>query len=121
LTGVTVAVLFLLALFLTPLVLCIPAVAVAPALVVVGIMMFESVAEIDMTRFEVAAPAILTLLAMPLTFSISTGLGLGLIAAVLIAWGSGKARGTITPFTCGLAVVFLFHFFEPLVFRALGK
>jgi AGZA family xanthine/uracil permease-like MFS transporter len=88
---------------------------------VVGIMMFESVAEIDMSRFEIAAPAILTLMAMPLTFSISTGLGLGVIAAVTIAWGSGKTRDNITPFTCGLAVVFLLHFLEPLFIRAIGK
>jgi AGZA family xanthine/uracil permease-like MFS transporter len=121
LTGVTVAAMFLLAMLFTPLMLCIPAVAVAPALVVVGIMMFESVAEIDMTRFEIAAPAILTLMAMPLTFSISTGLGLGLIAAVTIAGASGKAKGNLTPFTWGLAVVFLFHFLEPLLFRVLGR
>ena len=93
----------------------------APALVVVGILMFESVAEIDMTRPEIAAPAILTLMAMPLTFSISIGLGLGLIAAVAIAWASGKARANLTPFTRGLAVVFLFHFLEPLLFRVPGR
>ena len=121
LTGVTVAALFLLALFFTPLMLCIPAVAVAPALVVVGILMFESVTEIDMSRFETAAPAILTLMAMPLTFSISTGLGLGMIALVVIALASGKGRGNISPFTCGLAVVFLCHFLEPVIFRWLGK
>jgi len=121
LTGVTVAALFLLALFFTPLMLCIPAVAVAPALVVVGILMFESVTEIDMSRFETAAPAILTLMAMQLTFSISTGLGLGMIALVVIALASGKGRGNISPFTCGLAVVFLCHFLEPVIFRWLGK
>lgn len=118
LTGVTVAVLFLAALFFTPVVLSIPAVAVAPALVVVGIMMFESVSEIDMTRFEIAAPAILTVMAMPLTFSISTGIGIGLIAAVAIAWGSGKGRQEVTPFTCGLAIVFLLHFLEPLFLKS---
>ena len=121
LTSVTVAVLFLLALFFTPLVLCIPAVAVAPALVVVGLLMFESVAEIDLKRFEIAAPAILTLIAMPLTFSISTGLGLGMIATVVIALGTGRTKGYITPFTCGLALVFLLHFLEPLIFQMLGK
>jgi adenine/guanine/hypoxanthine permease len=120
-TGVVVAVLFLLALFFTPLVLCIPAVAVAPALVVVGIMMFESVAEIDMNRFESAAPAILTLMAMPLTFSISTGLGIGMIAAVTIALGSRTKRENITPFTYGLAIVFVLHFLEPMLLRILGK
>lgn len=119
LTGVTVAVLFLLALFVTPVILAIPAVAVAPALVVVGILMFESVAEIDLSRFEIAAPAILTLLAMPMTFSISTGMGIGLIAAVAISLGSGKSRETLTPFTYGLAAVFVLHFMEPAIFRML--
>ncbi len=118
LTGVTVAVLFLLALFLTPLILAIPGVAVAPALVVVGILMFESVAEIDLRRFEIAAPAVLTLLAMPVTFSISTGMGIGLIAAVVIALGSGRGKENLTPFTIGLAVVFVLHFLEPLLLRA---
>jgi len=121
LTGVTVAVLFLLALFFTPVLLAIPAVAVAPALVVVGILMFESVAEIDLSRFETAAPAILTLATMPMTFSISTGMGIGLIAAVAISLGTGKVRGNITPFTCGLAVVFILHFMEPLIFKALDR
>jgi AGZA family xanthine/uracil permease-like MFS transporter len=119
LTGVTVAVLFLLALFFTPIILAIPAIAVAPALVVVGILMFEGVAEIDLTRFEVAAPAILTLMAMPMTFSISTGMGIGIISAVVISLGTGKFRENVTPFTCGLAVVFILHFLEPLIFRAL--
>lgn len=119
LTGVTVALLFLLALFFTPLILAIPAVAVAPALVVVGILMFESVADIDLTRFEIAAPAILTLMAMPMTFSISTGMGIGLISAVAISLGTGKSRENITPFTYGLALVFVLHFMEPLIFKAL--
>ncbi len=121
LTCVVVAVLFLLALFLTPLILCIPAVAVAPTLVVVGILMFESVVDIDIGRFEIAAPAVLTLVAMPMTFSISTGIGVGIIALVVIALGSGKSRENLTPFTCGLAVVFVLHFLEPLLFRGMGK
>jgi adenine/guanine/hypoxanthine permease len=113
-------VLFLLALFLTPVILAIPAVAVAPALVVVGILMFEAVAEIDLRRFEIAAPAILTLMAMPMTFSISTGMGIGLIAAVAIGLASGRHRSSLTPFTICLAVVFLLHFMEPLIFRWIG-
>ncbi|WP_193215150.1 NCS2 family permease [Luteolibacter marinus] len=114
LTGVTVAALFLLSLFFAPLILAIPGVAVAPALVVVGILMFESVTEIDLTRFEIAAPAVLTLLAMPVTFSISTGMGIGLIAAVAIGLGSGRSRENLKPFTIGLAGVFVLHFLEPL-------
>ena len=121
LTAVVVAVLFLLALFLAPLVLCVPTVAVAPALVVVGLMMFESVAEIDMSRFELAAPAALTLMAVPLTFSTSTGIGLGLIAMVVVAWGSGRGRESLTPFTWALAAVFLLHFLEPLLLGGSGK
>ena len=137
LTSVVVAILFLLALFLTPIILMIPGVAVAPALVVVGILMFESVSEIDLTRFEVSAPAILTLMTMPMTFSISTGIGIGLIALAAISLGTmnrkGKASAVtelhrefeesppvrprdLTPFTYALAVVFLLHFFERWIF-----
>lgn len=121
LTGVTVALLFLLSLFITPLILAIPGVAVAPALVVVGILMFESVADIDLRRFEIAAPAVLTILAMPVTFSISTGMGIGLIAAVVIALASGRGKEHLTPFTIGLALVFVLHFLEPLLLRMAGE
>lgn len=142
LTSVVVAVLFLLALFLTPLILMIPGVAVAPALVVVGILMFESVSEIDLTRFEVSAPAILTLMAMPMTFSISTGIGIGLIALTVISLGTmnrkGKASAVtelhrefeedpparprdLTPFTYALAIIFLLHFFEKWLFKVMEK
>jgi AGZA family xanthine/uracil permease-like MFS transporter len=120
LTAVTVALLFLLALFLTPLILAIPAVAVAPALVVVGITMFSSVAEIDLHRFEIAAPSVLTILGMPLAFSISSGMGLGIVAAVVIALFSGKGRENLTPFTWALGLIFTLHFAEPLIFRWLG-
>jgi adenine/guanine/hypoxanthine permease len=116
LTAIVVALLFLAALFITPLILAIPAVAVAPALVVVGIMMVESLAEIDLRRFEIAAPSVLTLIAMPACFSISTGMGIGVIAAVVIALGSGR-RDKLTPFMIGLALVFLVHFMEPMFFR----
>lgn len=78
-------------------------------------------AEIDLGRFEIAAPAVLTLIAMPMTFSISTGMGIGIIAAVAIGLGSGKNRENLTPFTVGLAVVFVLRFMEPLLFRWLGS
>ena len=121
LTAVVVAILFLVALVFTPLILAIPTVAVAPALVVVGILMFSSVAEIELSRFEIAAPAVLTIAAMPMAFSISTGIGIGVIAMVAISLGTGKNRKNLTPFSSGLAVVFLLHFMEPLIFRMLGK
>jgi AGZA family xanthine/uracil permease-like MFS transporter len=116
LTALTTAVCFLLALFLTPLILMIPSVAVAPALVVVGIVMFEGVTDLDLRKFEIAAPAILTILTMPLTYSISTGIGIGLIAMAVLGIGAGHAR-QITAVTYVLAAVFLLHFLEPLILR----
>lgn len=92
LTAVTVAVLMLLALFLTPLILAVPAAATAPALVVVGIFMLQSVIEIKLDDFRVAAPAMLTILCIPLTFSIAEGIGIGLITAALLAATSGHPR-----------------------------
>lgn len=141
LASVATAVLFLLALFLTPIILMIPTVAVAPALVVVGLLMFESVSEIELNRFEVAAPAVLTLIGMPLTFSISNGMGFGLIALAAIAIGMsiGKKRkkpsalgefhrefgeeGDEKPspglpkFTYVLAAIFALHFVEKFIFK----
>jgi AGZA family xanthine/uracil permease-like MFS transporter len=92
LTALWVAFLMLLSLFLTPLILAIPACATAPALVIVGIFMMQSVVEIDMTRFEVAAPAVLTIFAIPMTFSIAQGIGIGLICSALLSVGLGRAR-----------------------------
>lgn len=92
LTAIWVAFLMLLALFLTPLILAVPACATAPALVIVGVFMMQSVVEIDMTRFEVAAPAVLTILAIPMTFSIAQGIGIGLICSALLSVGLGRAR-----------------------------
>ncbi len=74
LATVTAAVLMLLALFLTPLILIIPSAATAPALVIVGVFMMQSVVEIDMKDFKIAAPAVPTMLAIPLTFSIAEGI-----------------------------------------------
>jgi AGZA family xanthine/uracil permease-like MFS transporter len=92
LTALWVAFLMLLSLFLTPLILAIPPCATAPALVIVGIFMMQSVVEIDMTRFEVAAPAVLTIFAIPMTFSIAQGIGIGLICSALLSVGLGRAR-----------------------------
>ncbi len=117
LTALTTAGLMLLALFFTPLILIIPAAATAPALVIVGIFMMQSVADIDLSDFKVAAPAVLTLLAIPLTFSIAEGIGLGLIASALLALGLGEAR-KMTPLGYGLAAIFFFQFFHLWPFRA---
>jgi AGZA family xanthine/uracil permease-like MFS transporter len=116
LTALTTAVCFVLALFLTPVILMIPGAAVAPALVVVGLVMFQQVVDLDLRDFELAAPAILTVLMMPLSFSISTGIGVGLILLSVLSVGSGKSR-IATAVTHLLAAVFLLHFFEPLIAR----
>lgn len=111
LTGVTVAVLMLLALFLSPLILAVPAAATAPALVIVGIFMLQSVVEIKMDEFEIAAPAMLTILCIPLTFSIAEGIGIGLIAAALLAITTGKTKQfPVTGYV--IAVIFFMEFFH---------
>ena len=111
LTGVTVAVLMLLALFLAPLILLVPAAATAPVLVIVGVFMLQAVGEIDMEDFKVAVPAALTIIGIPLTFSIAEGIGFGLISAALLAIFTGKPRGfTLVGYV--IAVIFLFSFFK---------
>jgi AGZA family xanthine/uracil permease-like MFS transporter len=111
LTGVTVAILMLLALFLSPLILAVPAAATAPALVIVGIFMLQSVVEIKMDEFEIAAPAMLTILCIPLTFSIAEGIGIGLIAAALLAITTGKSKQfPVTGYV--IAAIFFLEFFH---------
>jgi len=111
LTSLTTAGFFLLALFFTPLILIVPAAATAPALVVVGIFMMQSVIEIDMNDFKIAAPAVLTIFAIPLTFSIAEGIGLGLIAAAILAIGLGKTR-MLTTLGYFIAGIFFLQFFK---------
>jgi AGZA family xanthine/uracil permease-like MFS transporter len=111
LTSLTTAGFFLLALFFTPLILIVPAAATAPALVVVGIFMMQSVIEIDMADFKIAAPAVLTIFAIPLTFSIAEGIGLGLIAAAVLAIGLGKAK-MLTTLGYFIAGIFFLQFFK---------
>ncbi|MBL9202550.1 MAG: NCS2 family permease, partial [Opitutaceae bacterium] len=117
LTGLTVAALMLLALFFTPLILIVPAAATAPALVIVGVFMMQSITEIDMTDFKVAAPAVLTLLAIPLTFSIAEGIGLGLITAAILALALGESK-KMTVLGYVLAGIFFLQFFHIWPFRA---
>lgn len=109
LTGLTVAVLFLLALFFTPLILAIPSVATAPALIIVGIFMMQSVREIDFEDFAMAVPCVLTMLLMPLTFSISEGIAVGFTAYVLLFLGLGRHR-EVSPLAMALAALFTLHF-----------
>ncbi len=111
LVGVTVAALFILALFFTPLIQAIPAVATAPALIVVGIFMFQSVAELNLRDLQEVAPAFIIIIATPLTFSIAEGIGLGLVAYTLIYLATGRAR-QVTWMVYVLAGIFAVHLFR---------
>jgi AGZA family xanthine/uracil permease-like MFS transporter len=92
LSNVVVALLFLGAMFCSPLAAAIPSYATAPALVLVGALMTQSIAHIDWKDFSEAAPAFITILATPLTFSIATGLSLGLISYTVVKVAAGKVR-----------------------------
>jgi AGZA family xanthine/uracil permease-like MFS transporter len=92
LSNVVVAALFLLAAFCSPLATAIPGYATAPALILVGALMTESIARVEWKEFTEAVPAFVTILATPLTFSIATGLSLGLISYTLVKVAAGKFR-----------------------------
>lgn len=106
LTAITVAVLFLLSLFLSPIFLSIPAFATSPALVVVGFLMLSSVAGIDFSDFSESIPAYITIIAMPFCYSISEGISFGVISYVVINLLTGK-REKISPLMYILAVLFI--------------
>ena len=92
LTAVTVAVLFLLSLFLTPLLIAVPAVATAPALILVGALMMRGARELDWSKVDEAVPAFLTLATMPFTYSIANGISLGIVSHVAIKVLRGRFR-----------------------------
>ena len=94
-TGVTAIVtglLFLLSIFVAPIIGAIPSFATAPALILVGALMVGSAARIDWDEPRVAIPAFLTLLTIPLTYSIATGLSFGMISFAVLELATGRAR-----------------------------
>lgn len=92
LTAVTVAVLFLLSLFLEPLFGSIPSAATAPALIIVGVLMITPVTDIDFTDYSEAIPAFLTMLFMVCAYSISDGIMFGILSFVIIKACTGKIK-----------------------------
>jgi adenine/guanine/hypoxanthine permease len=111
LTTLVTAACFVLALFLTPLILAVPAAATAPALVIVGAFMLQAVVEIDMKDPAVAVPAALTLVGIPLLFSVADGIGLGMMAAAVLAVAMGRPHAlTVTGYV--VAAVFFLQFFK---------
>lgn len=90
LTSFVTALCFVLCLFLSPVASIIPAAATAPALIFVGVLMLKNFAKVDMEDMRSAVPAFLTLVMMPLTYSIANGIGIGSISYVLITLFTGK-------------------------------
>ena len=109
LTSRTVAGLMLLALFLSPIFLMIPGAATAPALILVGAMMMTPVKNINFDDFTESIPAFLTIVMMPLTYSISEGILFGVLSFVLLKVLTGKFKD-ISIVTIILAVLFLLKF-----------
>ena len=92
LSNMAVAALFVLAMFCSPLATAIPGYATAPALILVGVLMSQSLALVKWHDFSEAMPAFITMLATPLAFSIATGLSLGLISYTVAKLAMGKVR-----------------------------
>ena len=107
--NIMIAALFLVAMFCAPLVSAIPTYATAPALILVGALMCGSLARVKWDDFSSAFPAFITLVATPLTFSIATGLSLGLLSFTFIKVGTGKHR-EISPLIWVLSVLFLLRY-----------
>jgi AGZA family xanthine/uracil permease-like MFS transporter len=101
---------FLLALFFTPIILLIPAAATSPALVIIGVLMFQSAADLHLKEFSRAVPVTVAIMMMPLTFSISEGIALGLITDLGIKLGTGRYR-QIKPLEYILGFLFALHYF----------
>ncbi len=106
LTAMTIAVLFLVSLFLAPLFLIIPVQATAPILVFVGCFMMSSISEIDFNDYTIAVPAFFTLIMMPLTYSIASGILWGVISHVLLCLFTKRTKD-LTPLSYILAALFL--------------
>jgi len=113
LSAIVTGILFLLAMFLSPLFVAIPSCATAPALIIVGVFMIESVKNIDFSDFTEGVPAFLTIALMPMTYSIGDGLMIGMLSyAILnlianITTKEAKDRKRVSFVVYILAIVFL--------------
>ena len=116
LTAVTTAILFLFSIFLAPIFISVPSFATAPALIFVGFLMFTTIAKLKMgddNKISEMIPAYLCILAMPLFYSISDGIAIGVISYVIINFFCGK-KEKITPIMAVVAALFVlkYVFFE---------
>jgi AGZA family xanthine/uracil permease-like MFS transporter len=106
LTSMVTGALFLLALFFSPLIGAVPAYATAPALIMVGLFMIRGIHRIDFQRFHEAMPAFLTIILMPLTYSIATGLLFGFLSYVILKVLTGRFED-LNPVIVGIAILSL--------------
>lgn len=109
LTSFTVAICFAIALFFAPVFLGIPSAATAPALILVGVMMMSSIKDVDFNDFSECVPAYITMVVMPLAYSISDGIMLGLISYVVLNAFSGKFK-KISIMMWILAILFILRY-----------
>jgi adenine/guanine/hypoxanthine permease len=108
-TAITTGILFLIALFIAPVVGAIPVAATAPALIVVGSLMIAHAAEIPWSNPVISIPAFLTIVTIPLTFSIANGLAFGFTAYVILKIARGEFR-TVSWLVYALAILFIARF-----------
>lgn len=114
LTAVTVGVLFILAILIAPIAGIVPAQATAPVLVVVGFFMFSIARDLDWGDIDVMFPALVTLIVMPLTFTITTGIAAGFVTYVFLKLVTGRVRD-IHPLLWVVAIAFLIFFAVPWI------
>jgi len=112
-TSIVVGILFFLTLFLAPLAGLVPPEATAPALVIVGVLMMGSVVKVNFDDFTEALPAFLTIIFMPLAYSIADGIAFGFIAFPLVKVVSGRTD-QVHWILYVLAAISLLHFFGPI-------
>ncbi|HVX55861.1 NCS2 family permease [Nocardioides sp.] len=114
LANIVTGVLFLLAMFLSPIVGVIPSAATGPALVIVGALMISQAAGIDWDDMGMAIPAFATMALMPFTYSIANGVGAGIVLYVLIALGRGRWRD-VHPLLAVVGAFFVWYFLRGVV------
>lgn len=107
--AVVTGVLFLVSILFFPLLEVITSAVTAPALIIVGVLMVSALGKIDWTKFEIAVPAFLTMIAMPLGYSIATGIAFGFIFYPITMVVSGKGK-QVHPIMYGLFVIFILYF-----------
>jgi AGZA family xanthine/uracil permease-like MFS transporter len=116
---VVTGILFLLAVFLSPIAGIVPGVATAPALVLVGYLMFTLIKDIPVSDVEDGLPALLTMILMPLTYDITVGIGAGFIAWTLIKLVRGKVA-EIHPLMWLVSGLFLIYFAQDWIASLVG-